>query len=109
MNFNKIKLENVIYFGSTGIWLKKNLTFQFRLKNEVSEILLFVLPFCQQTLFVPIVFQGKALLRFKTLWLKLMVHKLWNRTLIVLAPGVLHILDAKCFFLLNAFKLQFRT
>ena len=70
MNFNKIKLEIVIYFGSTGIWLKKNLTFQFRLKNEVSGILLFVLPFCQQTLFVPIVFQGKALNQVKILCFK---------------------------------------
>ena len=73
MNFNKIKLEIVIYFGSTGIWLTKNLTFQFRLKNEVSGILLFVLPFCQQTLFVPItiiVFQGKALNQVKILCFK---------------------------------------
>ena len=70
MNFNKIKLEIVLYFGSTGIWLKKNLTFQFRLKNEVSGILLFVLPFCQQTLFVPIVFQEKALNQVKILCFK---------------------------------------
>ena len=70
MNFNKIKLEIVIYFGSTGIWLKKNLTFQFRLKNEVSGILLFVLPFCQQTLFVPILFQGKAFNQVKILCFK---------------------------------------